>query len=99
MINLPAILADTACTADGYCTNLPTAPASGGNVQNLVHIVVATFAAVAVLIIIISALNIVTAGGDSAKVAKARSAIIFSLVGMAVIVSADLIVSLIVNKV
>jgi hypothetical protein len=53
---------------------------------------------VAVLIIVIAALNIVTAGGDSGKVAKARSAIIYALIGLAVAALADAIVSLIIGK-
>jgi cytochrome bd-type quinol oxidase subunit 1 len=81
-----------------FCTELPGPDASATNIQNIVHIVVAILAAIAVLIIVISALNIVTAGGDPAKVAKARSAIIYSIVGIIIVVIADAIVALIIGK-
>jgi cytochrome bd-type quinol oxidase subunit 1 len=81
-----------------YCTGLPTATASSDNIQNIFHIVVGTLAAVAVLIIVISALNIVTAGGDSTKVAKARSAILYALVGLIIVIIAEAIVALVAGK-
>jgi hypothetical protein len=81
-----------------FCTDLPQPAASSDNVQIIVHIIVGIIAAVAVLIIVIAALNIVTAGGDSGKVAKARSAIIYALIGLAVAALADAIVSLIIGK-
>ncbi len=83
---------------DIYCTDLPQSAASQANLQNLVQIIVGILAVVAVLIIVYAALNIVTAGGDAGKVAKARSAIIYALVGLAIIVSADVIVSLIAGR-
>jgi cytochrome bd-type quinol oxidase subunit 1 len=91
---------DTACLKSNpeLCTNLSESAASTDNVQNIVHIVVTTLAAIAVLIIVISALNIVTAGGDSAKVTKARNAILYSLIGIIVVVSADIIVSFIIGR-
>jgi cytochrome bd-type quinol oxidase subunit 1 len=89
---------DISCTNDCYCTNLPQSPANAANIQNIVHIVVATLAAIAVLIIVISALNIVTAGGDSDKVRKARNAILFALIGIVVVVAADVIVSFIIGR-
>lgn len=81
-----------------YCTGLPVPAASTSNVNNIVHLVVGVLAVVAVLIIVISALNIVTAGGDSSKVAKARSAIIYALVGLIIVVSADIIVTVVIGK-
>jgi cytochrome bd-type quinol oxidase subunit 1 len=81
-----------------YCTGLPKSVASSDNVQNIFHIVVGTLAAVAVLIIVISALNIVTAGGDSTKVAKARSAILYALVGLIIVIIAEAIVALVAGK-
>lgn len=90
--------ADSGCTSDGFCTNLPQAAASPGNLQNLVQIVLGIFAVVAVLIIVIAGLNFVTAGGDSAKVAKARGAILYALIGLAVAVTAEAIVALVIGR-
>jgi len=105
-LGLVKLLADTGCTdipsadgkTDNFCTNLPGSAASNANLNTIVQIVVGTLAVIAVLIIVVSALNIVTAGGDSGKVAKARSSIIYALVGLAIVVSADVIVSLVVGK-
>ena len=55
-------------------------------------------AVIAVLIIVIAALNIVTAGGDPAKVAKARSTILYALIGLIIAISADVIVALIAGR-
>lgn len=84
--------ADTACTSNGFCTNLPESPASANNLHNIIQIFLAIFAAVAVLIIVIAAFNLVLAGGDPSKVAKARSAIIYALVGLVLAVSAEVVV-------
>ena len=81
-----------------YCTGLPQAAASSANVQNLLQIVFGVIAVIAVLIIVIAALNIVTAGGDSAKVAKARGAILYSLIGLVVAISAEVIVMFVAGK-
>ena len=83
---------------DSFCTTLPQATASSGTVQHIVQVVLGVFAAAAVLVIVIAGLNIVTAGGDSAKVAKARGTIIYALIGLVVAVSADVIVSLVIGK-
>ena len=105
-LGLIRLLADTGCTdipnsdgkTDNFCTNLPGAAASNANVNTIVQIVVGILAVIAVLIIVVAALNIVTAGGDSGKVAKARSSIIYTLVGLAIVVSADVIVSLVIGR-
>ena len=88
----------TDVNGDTYCTNLPQATASGANLQNIVQIVLSIFAVIAVLIIVIAALNIVTAGGDPAKVAKARSTILYALIGLIIAISADVIVALIAGR-
>lgn len=92
------VAAGTSCTSDGYCTDLPQATASSANLQHILQIIFGIFAVVAVLIIVIAALGIVTAGGDSAKVAKARGAIIYALVGLAVASVAEGIVSLVLGR-
>ena len=98
--------AETACTdvkdadgkVDNLCIGLPTPKADGANLQTVAHIFVGVIAVVAVLIIVISALNIVTAGGDAAKVAKARSAILYALIGLVIAVIADVIVALVLGR-
>jgi type IV secretory pathway VirB2 component (pilin) len=93
--------ADSCAQLNGgrYCTNLPQGAASSSNLQHLLQIVIGTLAAIAVLIIVIAGLNIVTAGGDPAKVAKARGAIIYALIGLVIAVSAEAIVTFVLGKV
>lgn len=98
MLSTVKLMADSSCISGGFCTNLPQATASSSTLHNVLQIIIGTFAVVAVLMIVIAGLNIVTAGGDSAKVAKARGTIIFALVGLAVAIFADVIVSLVVGK-
>lgn len=81
-----------------YCTGLPTSAASGANFQHIVQIILGIFAATAVLFIVIAGLNFVMAGGDSAKISKARGTIVYALVGLVVAVSADVIVNVVIWK-
>ena len=85
--------ADTACTNQDFCTNLPTAAASSDNLQNLLQIAFGILAAVAVLMIVIAGLSFVSAEGDPQKVAKARNTIIYALIGLVVAVIAEAIVT------
>lgn len=86
--------------ASSVCgTGLPTATASSANLQHLLQIVFGIFAAVVVLVIVIAAFNIVIAQGDSSKVAKARSTIIYALVGLVVAISAEVIVTVVLGRV
>lgn len=53
----------------------------------------------AVIGIVVSGVRIITAGGDSQAVASARTALIYSLAGAAVVVLAQAIVALVLDKV
>jgi hypothetical protein len=100
MIDFLHTLAASGCTkisGSNFCTGLPQGTASGNNLQHFLQIVIATLAAIAVLIIVIAGLNLVVDGGDSQKVAKARSAIVYALVGLVVAVSAEAIVTFVVK--
>lgn len=76
-------------------------PISGSNgVLEKVTIILAGIGSVtAVIIIIISALTIVTSGGDSNRVSSARSAIIGALIGLLLIGVAASIVTFVVSKI
>ncbi len=82
-----------------FCTDLPRASASSANVQHILQIFIGTLAVIAVLIIMIAALNIVASGSDPQKVAKARSTIIYALIGLVVAVSAEAIVTFVLGNV
>ncbi|MGH7240781.1 MAG: hypothetical protein ACREGB_00615 [Candidatus Saccharimonadales bacterium] len=98
MLSAVKLAADTSCISGGFCTNLPQATASSSTLQHILQIIIGTFAVVAVLMIVIAGLNIVTANGDSAKVAKARGTIIFALVGLAIAIMAEVIVSAVAGR-
>jgi uncharacterized membrane protein YidH (DUF202 family) len=102
MLHLMTRFADTACRTiqgDNFCTDLPKGGASSANLQNLLQIVIATLAAIAVLIIVIASLNFVTSSSDPQKVAKARSTIVYALVGLVIAISAEAIVTFALGKV
>ncbi len=52
-----------------------------------------------VIVLIISGMNMITANGDAQKVAKARTSIIYALVGLVVTVLAVTVVAFVLNKV
>ena len=54
---------------------------------------------IAVIMIIISAIKFITSGGDSAKVASARSTLITAMVGIAITITAQLIVVFVLDKI
>lgn len=103
MIGITDLFAATASacqqiTKTDCSTGLPQPGATGSNLQHLLTIVIGTLAAVAVLIIVLAGLSFITAQGDPQKVARAREAIIYALIGLAVAVSAELIVTFVLGK-
>jgi len=82
-------------------SNKGTDPISGSNgVLEKAAIILASLGGVtAIIIIIIAAISMVTSGGDSGRVAKARSAIIGALIGLLLIGAAFSIVTFVVSKV
>lgn len=67
------------------------------NIETAVQIVLAVMGSVAVLIIVISGLRYILASGDPGKMAQAKNAIIYALVGLAVLLSAFSIVTFVVK--
>ena len=84
---------DTDCS-----TGLPAVDASSVTLHNILSIIFGIIAVVAVLIIVIAALKFITAQGDPQGVAKARSTIIYTLVGLVVAISAEVFVAFVLNK-
>lgn len=82
------------CYSNTTCnTGLPTVAANQANLAIAMQLVFGIIGAVAVIVIIIGALSMVTAQGEPQKVAKARQTVIFAVVGLAVAVSAEAIVT------
>jgi hypothetical protein len=92
--------AASACdnTTGNFCTGLPVAGASSGNLHSLLQVVFGVFAVLAVLMVTISALNFINAQGDPNKVTNARNTIIYALVGLVLSLSAEVIVTFVLGK-
>lgn len=88
-------------TAPSICKVDSSDPLTGANgtLIKVASIVAYIAGAAAVILIVISSIRFVTSAGDAAKVKKARDTIIYSLVGIVVIVLARTIIVYIVNRV
>lgn len=87
-----------ACAAKATTKN----PISGGTDSLLYKIsrVIATVAGIAaVIIVIVGGISMITSDGDSQKFKNGRNTLIFAAVGLAIIVLAQSIITLVVNRV
>lgn len=73
-------------------TNLPGTPADTNSVQLGLSIVFGVAAAIALISLVIAAMNYATAATDSEKIARSRKAIIYSLMGLVIAISAEVMV-------
>jgi hypothetical protein len=88
------------CGTGGTCdTGLPGTQASAANLHAALQVVFGIISVVAVIIVIIGGLQFVIALGDSQAIAKARKTIIYALVGLGISVSAEVIVTFVLNKI
>lgn len=83
----------------GSCdTGLPQVNASQGNLQTAFQIVFALVGVGAVFMLAYSGLLFISAQGDPQGIAKARRTIVYALIGLAVAISAEVIVSFVLDK-
>ena len=85
-----------------YCSDDPsTDPVIGGRgiIDKVTNIIALVGGIAAVIMLIISGLLFVTAGGDAKGVETARNTIIYTLIGLVVIVLARFIIEFVVSKV
>jgi len=91
---LAAAGATVECLGDAQCdTGLPKINATDSNVQSALQITFGVIGALAVLTIVVAALRYVTARGNPQDAAGARQAIIYALIGLAIALSAEGIVT------
>lgn len=98
--------ASPSCTSEtglnSCATGLPQPGGAGGvgssQLEDILRIVFAVLAALAVLFIVMGALRMVTSQGNPQEASKARSTIIFALVGLLVALLAEAIVAFILGK-
>ena len=80
-------------------TGLPVVGAGSVQLQQILTIVLGIFGAIAVLMIVIAGLKFVTSAGNPQSAAKARSTILYAIIGLVVIATAEAIVSFVLGKV
>lgn len=99
---LPIISSDSTSTA---CTTLNNInPKQGCNsnglvdvIQAIVNILSYIVGAVAVIMVIVAGLMFVTAGGDTNKVSSARSTLIYAIIGLVLVILAQVIIKVVIH--
>jgi hypothetical protein len=95
----------TAASASSSCQDDSTTATSNpiygpnGILTEAIQILAWVVGIVSIVMILISGLRMITSGGDSNAVNSARSAILYSLIGVAIAVSAQIIVVFVLGKV
>lgn len=80
-------------------SELPRVQATSQRLETLVQTVLMIMGAVAVLILAISGFRMINSRGSSSDVAKARDGVIYSVVGLVIIIFAFAIVGFVANSV
>lgn len=75
---------------------VPKTAAGTDQLQNIVNTVLGVTGAIAVLIIVLAGFRLITSQGDPGAVTTARNAIIYSLIGLVVVMFAFAIVNFVV---
>lgn len=87
------------CGSGQACdTGLPVVDANGSQLQSALMVVFAVAAAVAVLMIVIAGLRLVLAQGNPQESSKARSTIIYAVIGLFIALSAEGFVALVLGR-
>jgi len=80
-------------------TGLPTVGATNTQLNSFLATVFGVLAVVAVILLVIGGIQFMTSGGNSEQTNKAKNTILYALIGLAVAISAELIVAFILNKI
>lgn len=87
-------------TTDPSClTTLPQVSANSNQLNNALSVIFGIAAAIALLSLVIAAFNFASAGGDSDKISRSKKTIIFSLIGLIICLSAEVIVLTLIEKI
>jgi hypothetical protein len=99
-LHVMAANAKVECLEGASCdTGLPMVQASNANLTILMQIVFGVVGAIAMIVIIIAAMNMSLAEGDAGKVARARQTAIFAIVGLVIAISAEAIIAFTVKNI
>lgn len=101
IINTFSTSLSTSCLGSDVCdlSGIPTASASSSQLNNILSIVLGIVGAITVLIIIIGAIQIISSDGNPEKFARGKRVIIYALVGLVVIVSAETLVGFVLGSI
>jgi hypothetical protein len=95
-------LADTAnvnCANGSRCdTGLPKVGATAGNLQAGLAAAFAVIGVISVIMVAVGGFQFIMSQGDPQSAGRARMTIIYSVIGLAVAVSAEAIVAFVLNK-
>jgi hypothetical protein len=86
------------CEAKGNDSSQNPLTGTNGLIIKISNIVAYVAGAAAVIIFIVGGINFMTAGGDSNKVASARSTIMGAIIGLVVIVLSRVIIGFVVSR-
>jgi Type IV secretion system pilin len=78
---------------------LPQATADASKVQTILQIVFGIVGALAFLMIVVSGLRYVLSAGNPDRTSRAKDGIVYALVGMTIAISAEAIVTFVVNRI
>lgn len=87
------------CPGGVVCdTGLPVVGATSSNLQAALQIVFGIIGVAAVIVVVFGGFQFVTAQGDTQKVAQARKTVLYAVIGLGVAVSAEVIVTFVLDK-
>jgi hypothetical protein len=88
------------CLGNAQCeTGLPKVDANNANLQQILQIVFGVIGVVAVIVIMWAGLKFITAQGNPQEAAKARMTIIYAVIGLILAISAEVIVTFVLNNI
>jgi len=94
---------DQACIGIGIASGSDGCGDGGAEVNNVItsviNLLTIVIGALAVIMIIVAGARFITSGGDASKVSGAKNAIVFALVGLVVVILAQMIVHFVLTTV
>lgn len=93
----PSAAKNAACSAIGDCSSNPE-KSINNTVKTAINIITVVVGIVAVIMIIVAGAKFVTSGGDSSKVSSAKSSLVYAIIGLVIVVLAQVIVRFVLTK-
>jgi hypothetical protein len=100
MLNIATITIKmlTVLAIQGYNDGLPRATADSSSLHKILNIVIGIVAAISVLFVVVGGLRFVLSAGDPQAASRARSTVIYAVVGLVVAVAAEAIVAFVLSN-